>query len=98
MDAQRLDHAAVFPLEKAPHGGRKDEDTGSCMPEDEQLHIPAERWAIPAMVFAVHRPPVVLRCAVFYRGARLAGASLTGVDWSGNVGHTKRHYCSRSPS
>ncbi len=63
MLAQRGHHLAVFPFVKPALGSWKNENPGSRMAEHQQLHVAAERGAVPAVVFTVHRGSAVrARC------------------------------------
>ena len=53
-----VDHPAIFKLEEASAGGRKDQSGQACMTEDEQFHVAPEGWGGPSVVFAFHRRPL----------------------------------------
>ena len=54
LPANGVDHAAVFVLEEAALGGREDQEGQAGVPEDEEVHAPAERGAVPAVEVALH--------------------------------------------
>ncbi len=59
---ERPHHPPIFPVEEAAHGRREDNHPRARMPEDEELHLPSEGWAVPAVVFTI--PQTSLRGAV----------------------------------
>src|SRR5687767_11922149 len=51
---QMRDHPEVLPLVERAHRGREDDHRHASLAEDEQLHRPAERPALPGAVHALH--------------------------------------------
>src|SRR5450759_2480240 len=51
---QRSRYAAVLVLEEPPHRGREEEDRTAPVAEPEVFHRPAQCWAVPGAVFALH--------------------------------------------
>ena len=56
--AQRVHHPPVLPLEEAAHGGGEHQHARAGVAKHQQVHVAAQRGAVPAVMLAVHQGPV----------------------------------------